>query len=1348
VRLAALLALLAAIALVSASPTWALGETNAADNLRDGWYPDEPSLTPSLLSGGTFGQLWSTTVDGQVYAQPLLINGTLLVATENNKVYGLDPATGATRWASPLSLGTPWNPSDLSCGDLTPHIGTTSTPVIDPSTNIAYLTHKTYVSGTSGPARWYMDAVDLASGSEKSGFPVELSGSAQNHPSMTFEPTHQMQRPGLLLLNGVVYAGFGSHCDRQPWQGWIFGVSTSGQVKARWVSIPEGYGAGIWQSGSGLFSDGPNSLLVATGNGGSPTSATPGKSPPANLGESVVRLEVQPDGSLKPVDFFAPFDAKSLDEHDADFASGGVTGLNEQYFGTPSLPRLIVEVGKDGYVYLLNRENLGGFQQGPGGADNVVQRIGPYGGVWSRPGVWPGDGGWIYIPTASGAPGTHNGYLRVYKYGLSGSGQPTLSLQATSSDLFGFGTSAPVITSDGTNSGSALVWTTWMPEGGGVGAQLRAYDPVPVEGKPVLRWSAPIGTGSKFAVPGVGGGRIYVGTRDGKVLGFGSPVTPVLSGSTTTFPSTTVGASSQKTLTLTANTSVTVSKLTSSSSQFTVGTPKPPLPAELSAGQKLEVPLTFTPTQSGPVAGTLTAETSGGSASFSMSGTGQSQKAQLTSSPPVVSFGGTTVGGHVTGAATFSNAGAEPLTINTVKLPVAPFSASGVPAVGSTIPPGGSVTVNLSFDPTSEGKFAGELVLESTGGNSTVGLTGSAGSAGYLQVTNEVNDYGSLAVGASATKTFTVTNTGGTAVTITKSKPPSGGAFEPTTTLAEGTTIAPGGSVTESVTFKPNAPGYARAVWSINGEDSSGPHEVTFRGSGTVPGPGTAWSHNGSASITGSVLQTTPVAQYKAGSSFFTTPLDSHHLIVEFDETMNGGTGGDGQTLLFADASKATPSSLGSMGGALGFSPVSGIVVAFVTFKSSVNPSNNFVGISDGPTSAGVDKLHWLATSSSIPNLRTATRHVKVELLNGAITVWMEGVPVLNGTAAVAPTVLLGFTGGTGYVTDVHKVENVVISGDPPPASSPASLQVAMSVSAPGGSTQAGTKLAASGACPSVFTTPALGDGASATPALTGAESGASCSVSEEAPPEPGWRTTATVDGGPEITLTAVGGKLTVPTFTLGPGPNTVHFTNTYTKPTTSIPDPTAGGWQLNGRATLSATELSLTSTSQYLAGSAFWPQTIDPRNRTIEFEAFIGEGTGADGLALVIADATRGATAKSIGGSGGGLGFAGIPGWAVALDTYKNSANPSNNFAGISDGPGTASSTLHWLGTANLAASLRNTTHHLTVSTANGSLTVWVDGTQVLSVPLTLPSSAYLGFSGGTGYYTDRHAIKHLVVS
>ncbi|MGZ4196179.1 MAG: hypothetical protein ACXVFQ_07405 [Solirubrobacteraceae bacterium] len=180
-----LIAVVASLALAGAAA--AAGVTNSGDDLRTGWYPDEGAITPQLVSGGTFGRLWSASVDGQVYAQPLLSpTGTLTVATENNKVYGLDPSTGTQQWMH--DLGTPWNPADVGCGDIAPSIGTTATPVIDPATNTVYLTRKTYVSGASGPAAWFMDALDIASGQERPGFPVRLGGTADNNAKLSFWP--------------------------------------------------------------------------------------------------------------------------------------------------------------------------------------------------------------------------------------------------------------------------------------------------------------------------------------------------------------------------------------------------------------------------------------------------------------------------------------------------------------------------------------------------------------------------------------------------------------------------------------------------------------------------------------------------------------------------------------------------------------------------------------------------------------------------------------------------------------------------------------------------------------------------------------------------------------------------------------------------------------------------------------------------------------------------------------------------------------------------------------------------------------------------------------------------------
>ncbi len=808
--------------------------TGGGDELRTGWYPESSSISPQVVSGGSFGQMWSAGVEGSVYAQPLLANGTLLVATEKNQVYGLDPSTGAQKWSK--SLGTPWNPADVGCADLTPTIGVTSTPVIDTSTGIAYMTHKTYASGTSGPARWFMDAISVSSGAEQPGFPVELAGSAQNAPARTFSPTTQLQRPGLLLMGGVVYAAFGAHCDVKPWQGWIFGVSTAGKVTARYVDNTTKEGGGIWQSGSGLTSDGPGTILFTTGNGGAPSQPAAGNTPPANLGESVVRLRVQGDGSLKAVDFFAPFNGPTLDESDADFASGGVTGLPSEYFGTAALPHLAVADGKQGYVYLLNRDSLGGVSQGPGGSDNVIQRLGPRGGVWSRPGVWPGDGGYVYIPTSSGMSG--GGNLDVYKYGVSGTGAPSLSLAASSPDAFGWGSGAPVITSDGTTSGSALVWIVWSANRSGSGGQLRAYDPVPVSGKPVMRFSAPIGTASNYSVPGVGAGKLFVGTREGKVLAFGAPVSPPLTGSALSFPTTTIGKTSEKPLTLTANEALTVTKLDSSSSQFQLGASAPALPAKLAAGQKISLPVTFAPTQSGLIGGTVTATTADNKEfQFALSGTGQAEQAELVLLPPVLSFEATAIDHERSESATISNGGAQPLTIEQVELPGPPFEAVGVPKAKTQIPPGKSLTIVVNFHPTEAGVFDGAIGLKTSAGEGQIALSGTAGAPGTLQIASETTDFGAVLLGTTLTKSFTVTNVGGTAVPITKSKPPLGGEFTAASSLQEGTTIQAGESVTEQVTFAPTEVGLATGDWLITGEDTSGPHDVLFSGSGTTAVP-------------------------------------------------------------------------------------------------------------------------------------------------------------------------------------------------------------------------------------------------------------------------------------------------------------------------------------------------------------------------------------------------------------------------------------------------------------------------------------------------------------------------------
>jgi len=1209
--------------------------TRDGNNQRTGWYPNETNLSPGLVSGGTFGKLFNTSVNGAVYGQPLVDDGQLLVNTENNYAYGLDPVSGTILWTR--QFGSPPLASAIGCADLAPTMGITGTPVVDQATNTEYLVDDEYVSGNSGPQADYMHALNLANnGAEEPGFPVQIAGTAQNNPSFTFNPTFELQRPGLLLMNGVIYAAFGGHCDEAPWTGWIAGVSEAGKLTTMFSAdgTTGANGAGIWMSGGGLVSDASGQILFATGNGGTNTTPTPGTTPPANLAESVARVAVQANGTLKATDFFEPYDAQTLDDNDLDFGSGSPISLPSTYFGTAAYPHLAVEVGKEGYVYLLNRDNLGGFAQGANGTDAVIARYGPNGGVWSSPAVWPGDGGYVYIPTAAGSvsAGGSEGLLDAYQYGLDGSGKPSLNLVGTSSDSFGFGTSAPVITSNGTTSGTALLWTVWSPDGTGVGAQLRAYNPVPVNGKMQLVWSSPVGTASKFNLPGVAGNRIYVGTRTGAVMGYGAPVSSPVTGPSPTFPATVIGQSSTQTVTLTASAAATVTAI-STSGPFSAGAPSKTLPASLATGGTMTVPVTFNPTTAGASGGSLTVTTSGGTTAIPLTGEGQVSGPNLTSSTLGVSFGGIPPGQQSGQSVSFANNGSQPLTIGSVTAPNAPFSVTGAPAAGAVLQPGQQVVVNVVFSPTVNGNFEDDLIVASNGGTIDVAVTGSSNSPAYLQITPMSTNYGSTAVGTSVTKTFTITNTGGSNLTISKSKPPVLGPFTATTTLPEGTTMQPGQSFTESVTFTPTAVGGTTDGWVITASDGQGVRTVQFTGTGTLGDPGaTNWQRNGSATLAGGSLQLTSATKSQTGTSFAPAPVASSGLDVTYTSTMTGkATSGEGNALVLASSTVA-PTAVGGKTLDFGFGGLPGVAVVLSAVRVPGGSPKNFVGISNGTQPKAPTRLHFLATSTAIPNLHGAVT-VRVTMSSSVMVVYVNGVQALSTTVAAPANVRLGFSGTTA--------------------------------------------------------------GAPATQVISG------------------------------VTISAGG-------------------------PVSVVNDPTSGGWTLNGSSALTGGALQLTQAGKTnQAGTAFWPTALSAHNLSVTFTTSIGGGgaTGADGMSLVLANDSTAATA--LGSSGGGLGFSGISGIAVALDTYQNAVNPSNNFVGITNGPVSSSApgNLNWLATDTSVASLR-TTHTFKVTLASGKLTVTMDAVLLLSTNVTVGGDVLLGFSGGTGAVTDTHTVSGVTVS
>ncbi|WP_211268854.1 choice-of-anchor D domain-containing protein [Actinoplanes subtropicus] len=1000
--------------------------TVSYDTLRTGWDPNEAGLAPSNVSAADFGQLYATQLEGQIYAQPVIAKSTLLAVTENDKVYGLNPVTGAIVWSR--DVGPFWPASAIGCGDLVPNIGITSTPVYDPGSGTAYFTAKVNDGADVDHPHWYLHAVDITTGAERTGFPTSIAGSPSNDPSHAFNPKTAMQRPGLLLLGGVVYAGFGSHCDSGPYVGYVVGVNAStGHQTAMWSTEAGSSNseAGIWQSGGGLVSDGAGQIIFATGNGVSPAPG-PGRTPPSTLAESVVRLAVNTDGSLSAKDFFSPVNNTNLDTNDIDLGSGGPMGLPDG-FGTTAYPHLLVQVGKDGRVFLLNRDNLGGVGQGAGGTDAALQTAGPYNGVWGHPGFWGGDGGYVY--TIGNA-----GHLTAFKVGVSGSGLPSLTATGNSTSTWGYTSGSPVVTSSGTTSGSALVWAIYSTGSNGSGGQLRAYDAVPSSGILTQRYSAPIGNASKFAVPATDGGRVFVGTRDGLMYGFGRPTTAALSGSPTDFGPVPVGNTVSKTITVTATKTVTV---TGVSTDAPFGTGAVTLPATLSAGQTLSVPTTFKPAAAAAVSGALSFTTNAGTLAFDLHGTGT--QPGIAATPAALAFGEVPTTGKVTLNVNITNTGTGTTTITGASGPAAPFSSGSLPAAGSTLAPGASVSVPVTFAPTATGSFTSGVTVTSSTGAVTVPVTGTAvAGAPQLTITPEDVDFGTVPVGTTVTKTFDIADTGNLLLTITKAAPPTA-PFGVPTPIAEGQQLSPGDVIHQTVTFTPTTAGTATGTYLITGNDNTGAHTVTVHGVGTtpagvaVPGPdGGGWKANGVAVQSGASTVLTPATSNVAGDVVYPAAVDTAGLHARFTAQIGGGTGGaDGLTFSLLDSTKNTSSSLGSIGGALGYGGLSGIAVTLDTYKNPSDAAANVVGIATGATGGGHDSLTYVATTVAPTSLRAGTHVVDVSVTATTITVTLDGGTPLVAAVTVPPKALLAFTAACGGGNDVHTISGASITVNP-----------------------------------------------------------------------------------------------------------------------------------------------------------------------------------------------------------------------------------------------------------------------------------------------------------------------------
>jgi outer membrane protein assembly factor BamB len=864
------LAALAALAVAAPSAAAASNVTTAAyNNLRDGWDQAEPALAPAAIQSASFGKLFSTKLEGAIYAQPLVYEGRLIVTTEKANAYALDPATGTVLWKR--AFGKPFKAGTIGCSDLKPDLGSTSTPVIDPSTGTAYLTTRLQVGKGIAGSRWYLQAISAATGEERPGFPVQISGTPYNTPGVPFNEHFSMQRPGLLLLNGVVYVAFASNCDIAPYRGIVAGYSAAtGALSTMWsdesgVGTDENSEAGIWQSGGGLVSDVAGRIVVASGNGVSPSPA-PSGSPPATLSESVIGLTVGAGGQIAPSQFFAPSDAPTLDQNDADLGSGGPIALPTEAFGTKGHPHLVVEDGKDGRVFLLDADEMGGYRQGPKGGDAVLQTLGPFGGVWGHPAAYGGQGGWVYMLESAGG-----GVLRALSYGLNGEGLPQLASAATSAETYGYTSGSPLVTSNGTTAGSAVVWAVYSSGPSGAGSQLRAYAAIPSGGTLPLLWSGKIGRSSKFSVPTANEGRVYVGTRNGQLIAFGSSAAAPVQAGAVDAGSVEVGESRALTLPVSATRNVTVtgpvtvegveaasgaassattthasaaggtgltagpsnipSSGTGTLARGVISVSQPPLGAALAAGATLPLRIRFRPAHPGSVVATIEIPTSAGTRSVAFTGYGSAPG--LLAAGRAIDFGAIeTRGGGKRLSFTFANSwrGAERITA--ISLPHGPFVLAGLPAVGTVLGPRQAVTVSVLFDPSGAGNYSSRLRLSTDRGSISVPLLGAARSGrSLLAVDARRIDFGTVPVGRSRSAVLTVSNRGTVPLTITRAIAPLE-PFAAPVALPEGISLDPGASVHVRLVFAPTAKGAVSGTYLIRSTDGRGPTVVTLAGRG------------------------------------------------------------------------------------------------------------------------------------------------------------------------------------------------------------------------------------------------------------------------------------------------------------------------------------------------------------------------------------------------------------------------------------------------------------------------------------------------------------------------------------
>jgi hypothetical protein len=486
--------------------------TSQYDNARTGANLHETTLTPGNVNSQHLGKIFTLKVDGDVYAQPLFLAGVeipgkgrhdvLFVATEHDSVYAFDAYGQPTSplWqASFLKNGVTTVPArDVECPFLLPEVGITSTPVIDPKTGTLYVLARTKENPglLSDKYAQRLHALAVTTGVEKFRGPVEIQatmsavGRGSAAGKLGFNPLRDNPRAALLLSNGLVYLTWASSCDVGPYHGWVMAYDANSlQQKAVFNASPDADDSGIWGGDTGPAADQAGNILVATGNGRFDV-AKGGR----DYGDTLLKLNGR---SLKPIDYFAPFNVDALNAGDSDLGSGGPMLLPDQ---AGSHPHLAAIEGKGGTLYLVDCDHMGHWQ--PANDSHAVQTVAVPNGVFGSMTYW---NHYLYVLSDGDA---------IRQFVVKGG---RLSLQAASGNTFPGVSATPTLSANGNQDGVVWILNSKTWNGPLRPAVLHAYDATNVAhelyNSEQNAGRDRAGLALRFNIPTVANGHVYVGAK-------------------------------------------------------------------------------------------------------------------------------------------------------------------------------------------------------------------------------------------------------------------------------------------------------------------------------------------------------------------------------------------------------------------------------------------------------------------------------------------------------------------------------------------------------------------------------------------------------------------------------------------------------------------------------------------------------------------------------------------------------------------------------------------------------------------------------------------------------------------